>query len=105
MGYGGLIVTNAFALRSTKPAALRGPIEPIGPENDRHIQKAAADSALVVCGWDKHSDAVTPRRGQQILTAIRAAGRVPHALKLNGDGSPQHPLYVGYAVHPTPMIG
>ena len=105
MGYGGLIVTNAFALRSTDPKGLRRIDDPVGPENDHHISVSAAQAALVVCGWGKHCDAVAPGRGNRILQAIHAGGRVPHALKLNGDGSPQHPLYIGYATLPRPMPG
>ena len=103
MGYGGLIVTNAFALRSTQPAKLREVDDPVGPENDRHISASAAQSDLVVCGWGKHCDAVAPGRGARILDAVRAGGRTPHALQVNADGSPKHPLYIGYAVRPTPL--
>ena len=103
MDYGGLIVTNAFALRSTSPAGLRGPTEPVGPDNDDHIRQAAAACDLVICGWGKHCDAVAPGRGRRILASIRAGGRAPHALWRNADGSPKHPLYIGYATVPTPI--
>lgn len=105
MAFGGVIVTNAFALRSTNPKGLRTVADPVGPENDDHIRDQAAAADLVVCGWGNHCDAVAPGRGARILEAIKAGGRVPHALKRNADGSPQHPLYIGYAVQPTPIPG
>lgn len=103
MGYGGVIVTNAFALRSTQPEELYRVTDPVGPENDGAIAWAAQQADLVVCGWGKHCDAVAPGRGARILDVISRAGRVPHALKRNLDGSPQHPLYIGYAAAPVPM--
>lgn len=34
---------------------------------------------------------------------IRSARKVPHALKLNDDGSPTHPLYLSSKLKPFPM--
>jgi hypothetical protein len=36
---------------------------------------------------------------------IRRAGKTPHALKLNGDGSPAHPLYLRGDLRPFAMGG
>lgn len=103
LGFGAMIVTNAFALRSTNPNGLRQVADPIGPDNDAAIARAAAEADLVVCGWGKHCEAVAPGRGAHILATIRHAGRTPHALRVNADGSPQHPLYIGYGITPQPM--
>lgn len=103
MGYGGLIVTNAFALRSTDPKALYAEADPIGPDNPGAIVEAARAAALVVCGWGRHCDAVRPGWGLTLLGMLADAGAVPHALALTADGSPKHPLYVGYATQPAPV--
>lgn len=91
-GYGGLIVGNLFALRSTDPAALYTDPEPIGEENDAALQEIATTAECVICAWGKHG--ALNDRGAQVLAMIRAAGATPQALKLNGDGSPAHPLYL-----------
>lgn len=103
MRHGGLIVTNAFALRSTDPQALYGAADPVGPGNDAAIAAAAAEAALVVCGWGEHCDKVRPGRGAELLAIIAGAGRVPHALALNHGRTPKHPLYCGYALQPLPI--
>lgn len=41
--------------------------------------------------------------GVRALDLIFAHGKTPHALKLNRDGSPAHPLYLSSKLHPVPM--
>jgi hypothetical protein len=53
-GHGGLVVINLYALRSTNPAGLWPATDPIGSENDRHIESAlltaqANDWPVVAC--------------------------------------------------------
>lgn len=103
LGYGGLVVANAYALRSTDPQALYAAGDPIGPDNDQAIRQVATEAALVICGWGVHADQVQPGRGTQVLDMIQAAGRTPHVLGVNADGSPQHPLYLAYNVQPRPI--
>ncbi len=103
MGYGGLIVTNLFALRSTDPTALYKTDDPVGPENEQFIAMAAAECVMTVCGWGKHANQVSSDWVGDVLGIIRAAGHEPHALAQNKDGSPKHPLYVGYDQKPFPM--
>ena len=50
-GYGGLCLTNLFALRATHPAALKTATDPIGPENDLHLRTRARLADLRVAAW------------------------------------------------------
>lgn len=102
MGYGGLHVGNIFAWRSTDPDALYSLDDPIGPENDQAIVEAASKAGIVICGWGKHGN--LNNRGLAILDLLRHHQITPHALTLNGDGTPGHPLYIGYEIQPAPMI-
>lgn len=98
MGFGGLRVANIYALRSTDPTALYTSDDPVGPENDAAILESVAGAGLVVCAWGAHGN--LHQRGENVLQLLRATGVTPHYLKLNNDGTPKHPLYVGYDVKP-----
>ncbi|MCB5187402.1 DUF1643 domain-containing protein [Methylobacillus caricis] len=98
MGFGSLWVVNLFALRSTNPALLYGHSDPIGPDNDSTILDLIKSAGMVVCGWGKHGDLLG--RDLAVISLLRSAGVVPYYLGQNRNGSPKHPLYVGYAVAP-----
>ena len=93
-GYDRVCIVNIFALRSTDPKALKNHPDPIGPENDRVIAKAAADSNLGVVAWGTHG--ALNGRGkavQEELCAIRH-GDVYRLGVATKDGHPRHPLYL-----------
>jgi hypothetical protein len=100
-GYGGLAVTNLFALRATDPRALLTDPDPVGPENDVYLGYWAVTASLVVCAWGSH--AMAARRAVAVLDLLRSAGATPHALKLTGSGMPGHPLYLRADALPLPM--
>ena len=100
-GYDGLCVLNLFALRSTSPRLLYAHDDPVGPGNDAHIIERARACQLVVCGWGTHGALLG--RGARVLELLRQNDIVPHALSINRDGSPQHPLYVSYDLIPVEM--
>ena len=98
-GFGWCHVANVRAWRATDPRDVPEDPKAIGPDNDRHIAEACRKAELVVCGWGKLGGA----RGPVVERIIRDTGHVPHALKLNADGSPGHPLYLPAAARPFPM--
>ena len=94
-GYGGLVVLNIFALRSTNPKALYTCSDPIGPENDAAITRMAKHAGMVMLGYGVHGKLFN--RGTQVLQLLRESGVQPMVLKLNKDGkTPAHPLYLSY---------
>jgi hypothetical protein len=101
MGFGGLLVVNIFAFRSTYPSELYRASDPIGPRNEAAILSAAARAGFIICGWGE--DGALAGRGAAVLQLLRQHGYQPHALKINKDGSPRHPLYVSYATKPVPI--
>ena len=87
-GYGSIEVVNIFAYRATAPADLWPLSDPIGQENDTHIDAAVQRAAIVIAAWGVHG----AYRGRGAEVARRFDG-----LKYLGatkDGHPRHPLYV-----------
>lgn len=105
-GYGMAIVVNLFALRSTDPKALKTSfaqgISPIGHENDRTIVEAAISASMVICGWGRYGDLWN--RGRYVTNLLLHNGLTDklHYLKLLGDNTPGHPLYIKNSLIPQP---
>ena len=111
-GCGGLEVVNLFAWRSTDPAALLAAADPVGPDNDQAIVRAASQpNAVVVAAWGAWTDA----HRKQLPEACRYRDREvaawmvhDHNLQVLGrtkEGHPRHPLYVPAAAQLAPLAG
>lgn len=94
-GYTDLYVVNLFALRSTDPKTLFKVKDPVGPENEKHINETLAKSDLVVAAWGNHR-AIKKLSTVKISDKIRAETK---CLRLNKNGSPRHPLYIPMDEH------
>lgn len=100
-GFDGLTVVNLYAYRATKPAdlwaALTSGIDIVGPENDAHIEAVLQEQnhweGEVIAAWGNHG---RPFRIKDVL-ALPLSGNFS-CLGKNNNGSPKHPLMVGYAV-------
>jgi hypothetical protein len=102
-GYGALIVTNIFAFRNTNPNQMKAARDPVGPENDAAIVRAARQSAIVVCAWGNHG--AYRDRSKQVLE-ILSEGKIPlYSLRVNANGEPAHPLYLPGKLKPTAWGG
>ena len=93
-GYGGLLLGNLFAFRSTDQAGLFKATDPIGPENDAALARLQQEAALVVCAWSGSGS--YRQRDQAVLEALRD----PHCLIRLKSGHPGHPLYKSAALQP-----
>ena len=89
-GFGALIVTNVFGWRATDPDDMKAAKDPVGPGNDAAIVKAAKDSALVVCAWGNHGAFM--ERSSRVKLLLKNCKL--HALRVNANGEPAHPLYL-----------
>lgn len=103
-GYGALIVTNIFALRSTDPRMLRTIIyDPVGFENMSHIRNAATQSQFVVCAWGTHGAFM--KQGERVTKVLKEIGAMPHCLEVTKKGFPKHPLYCKADLEPIRYEG
>ena len=50
-GYGGLVMANLFAYRSTDKSVLYQIDDPVGPENDSYLKRLSEEAAETVCAW------------------------------------------------------
>ncbi len=95
-GYGTLIVENVRAWRETDPKKVPPDPLAIGPDNDDAIMRSAQEG-LVVCAWGTLGGS----RGLEVSEMLRAVGVKLHALRLNDDKSPAHPLYLPAGLLPV----
>lgn len=103
-GYEGMHVVNLFAFRATDPDELYKTNCPIGALNDDYIEGSLLSADRTIVAWGKHGSYLGRDVQVMSMLAHHAKGRT-FALKLNGDGSPRHPLYVPYDVEPVVFGG
>lgn len=96
-GYGGLVMTNLFAYRATKPADMMAAEDPIGPENDAQLRGAADAAGIVVAAWGA--------KGSHRLRGAAVRAMLPrlHYLRLTQAGQPQHPLHLPKGLRPLEL--
>jgi hypothetical protein len=95
--FGGIVVYNLYALRSTDREQLKHHADPVGPENDSYLL-SIDPKLMVMCAWGADGD-----RGEEVLAALRARGIRPYYLKLTASGRPRHPLYLDETLQPQPL--
>lgn len=85
-----LTVVNLFALRSPNPKDLELSVDPIGPENDRHIKEQVEKHSMmpIIAAWGACKFARLRAKD------IRAKFPNLHCLGVTKGGDPRHPLYV-----------
>jgi len=98
-GYGGLVMLNLFAFRSTDPAGLRSAQDPIGPDNDQHLLKET-EGRRALCAWGTHG--VLQGRGATVAALLKTVGRELVCLGRTKGGHPKHPLYIRADQQPEP---
>lgn len=91
-GYERLAVANLFAYRSTRSEVLRCTADPVGPDNDFHLQQAFVGASQVVLGWGALGSLYG--RDRAVLALLRQANCSAFCLAVTAQGAPRHPLYL-----------
>jgi len=102
LGWSRYSLVNLFAYRAKDIKDLRLVRDPIGPENNAHIEQAMRDADIHVVGWGSLAKLPEALRGRW-KDIVRIADRVGcklHCIGTCADGHPKHPLMTGYD---TPM--
>jgi len=93
LGYGGVVVTNLFALRSTDPQALYQADDPVGSDNLAVILQVASLADRVVCAWGAHGER-WPAHVTAVCDQLDQMCIERWCLGVTMGGQPKHPLYV-----------
>lgn len=99
-----LEVINLFAYRATRPSALLALThndDPVGHENQSHVDNVMETAGRIVCAWGAHGGHL----GQDETMLGWLDGRATYALGLTAAGHPRHPLYCPRDVVLVPFHG
>lgn len=97
-GYGGLVLTNLFALISTDPKGLLTAEDPVGPQNDATILEMAETlGGPIICAWGANGS--YRYRDQAVVEMLSDFELV--CLGRTSGGQPKHPLRLAAN---TPLI-
>jgi len=89
-GFGGLLMTNIFAFRATRPKDLFLHPDPIGPENDAWLTTVAHRAGRIVVAWGTHGE----KKDRDLDMFFKLQGLEVFCFGLTKNGQPKHPLYL-----------
>lgn len=90
-GMGGIRVVNLYPFRATKPEDLWKAPFPRGQGNLNCIERAIDTDGIHIAAWGAHG---REAQVKEVRGLFYDMGVPLYALKINGDGSPGHPLYI-----------
>lgn len=102
LGFTRMSIINLYALRSTDPNVMLAADDRIGPENDEFLRAFAVSSfneglGVLIGGWGSRAEPDRIQHVRYLMGSMRI-----HALALNKDGQPRHPLYLPHTTVPQP---
>lgn len=95
-GFDELVVVNLFGFRSPSPKAMKAALDPVGPENDVFLRRAAESCTYLVCAWGAHG---THMKRDTVVRSL-LQDRDLRFLRMTKDKHPSHPLYLPAALLP-----
>jgi hypothetical protein len=100
-GYGALCMTNIFAFRATDPKVMKQASDPVGMDNQKHVQECARGAGVVIAAWGTHG--IFRGQDMHVKQWMRNVGVDLHHLGLTADEHPKHPLYLPKNLKPIPF--
>ena len=101
-GIGRAIIGNMFAFRSKAVSDLSKVVDPIGPDNDRHLAEIAAEAETIIVAWGPPGKlpARLQNRWRDVAAILDATGKQLHCLKHLAGNHPRHPQIL---MHENPL--
>ena len=93
-GYGGIVITNLFALRATDPKVMMAYENPVGIDNEKWLREVAREAGLVIVAWGVNGNHLN--RDNEVLPMLNS----PSCLDITKGGYPKHPLYIKADTNP-----
>jgi hypothetical protein len=100
-GYGGQLVGNILAYRSTDKMGLLKVDNPIGPKNNKMILDMAKEAKMVVLAYGQPPKKFK-NRGKEVVELLKDHSDICY-LKLSQNGTPIHPLYLPANLEPVKL--
>lgn len=98
LGFRKIIVGNKFAYRATDVSELKTANDPVGPNNDAHLEQIFRDADIHIMAWGPLAKLAPAMRGRwkRIVSIARDVGCPLYCLSTAKDGQPRHPLMLAY---------
>ena len=90
-GYGGIVIVNMFAFRSTDPKQLVKAADPVGPYNDDTIRRVMSVCMDICFAWGAHGDRY-PDRVREVQRIVEEGSARIWCLGVTVTGQPCHPV-------------
>jgi hypothetical protein len=106
-GFKKFIIGNKFAHRSKDIRGLRTAVNPIGPDNDKHLEQILRDADVHIVAWGSLSKLPPELRGrwrEVVAIADRVGCKLLSIGPCAGDGHPKHPLTLSYKLSLTEWV-
>jgi len=97
-GYGGQLVGNILAYRSTDKMGLLKVKDPIGPNNNQMILKMMGEAKTIILAYGQPPKKLQGR-GKEVTELLKGHPNLCY-LRLAKDGTPIHPLYLPSSLKP-----
>ena len=100
LGYGGVLMLNLYAWRSTDPKELKKAVNPVGRENNTYIRMYHESAGRTIACWGanvfggRDLDVCDLPRPPYPLAKTQTIGDDLWCFGTTKDGHPRHPLYL-----------
>jgi hypothetical protein len=97
-GFSEVVMLNLFAFRATDPRDLKRAMDPIGPDNNKHLLVEVRNVDRIIACWGDQGRFLARDREVSDLLGISF-----ECLLRNRTGAPHHPLYLKSRIKPKPF--